>query len=130
MKAPSWSALLTLAIVLAGCAASARETTIKTSLIAVQAADGAFVAYDKTHQEEIVAHATSLEDGKAKLAAYRAKQDTVRKAFVVAYTAIGVAATVNDDHSLAGMQLALQQVLTAVAALTSGAVAELTGGKP
>ena len=120
MRAPSATALLALAIVLCGCAASTRETTIKTSLLAVQAADGAFVAYDKTHQMEIVERATSLESGRAELAAYRKKQDEVRKAFVVAYTAIGVAATVNDDHSLAGMQLALRQVLAAVAALTGG----------
>lgn len=117
MKSPSWPALLAIAIVLAGCGASQRETTIKTSLLAVQAADCAFVAYDRTHQDEIVASATSREDGVAKLAAYRAKREVARKAFVAAYTAIGVAATVNDDHTLAGMQLALKQVLDAVNAL-------------
>ena len=117
MRAPGCTALLTLAIVLCGCGASSRETTIKTSLIALQTANGAFLAYDKTHQEQIAQTAPSLEAGRAALAAYRAKADLVHKAFVVAATATGVAATLNDDHSLAGMQLALKQVLDAVNAL-------------
>jgi len=121
MRALRAPAILAIAIVLSGCAASTRESAIRSAIAALDVSSTALVVYDKEHQESIVSGATSLDDGKAKLAAYRAKREVVRKAFVVAGAAIGVAATLNDDHSMAGMQLALKQVLDAVTALTGGA---------
>lgn len=121
-KAPvaALALLLGVAALLPGCASSTRESTIKTAMVAVDASSAAFAAYDKSHQSEIVQHATSLDDGKAKLEVYRKKQDEVRRAFVVAYSAIGAAAALSDEQSIAAMQVALKQVLVAVAALTGG----------
>jgi hypothetical protein len=103
-----------------GCAANSRESAIRATLVGVEASDKAFIAYDQAQQADIVAKATSLEDGKAKLAAYRVRQATVQKLFVAAYTAIGVAARLEDDHSVTAMRDALAAVVDAVAALTGG----------
>lgn len=99
---------------------STRVSTLSAALVTVDASREAFLAYDKSEQEEIVAKATSLEDGKAKIAAYRGKRTTVEKAFVVAYNAIAVASTLSDDQSLASAKAALAQVVLVVGVLTGG----------
>lgn len=101
-----------------GCAASTRESTIKTAMVAVEATDRAFVAYDAMKLADIVVESTSLEDGQAKLANYRKTQSNIKKALVTAYSAIGVAAALNDDHSLSSMEAAIKSVITAVQVLT------------
>lgn len=118
MRSLTAPVLLSLVIALCGCGASQRESSIRAAISALDVSATALATYDKEHQDSIVAGATSLDDGKAKLAAYRAKREVVRKAFVVAGAAIGVAATLNDDRSFAGMQLALKQVLDSIVALT------------
>lgn len=103
------------------CAASQRESAIKAALVTADATSAAFVAYDSSRQDEIAAAATSLEDGKAKLAEYRGKRAKAEKAFAVAYRAIAVAATLNDDQSIAALQTAVADVVAAVKELTGGA---------
>lgn len=102
-----------------GCAASQRESTIKAAMVTVDTARDGFIAYDAAEQSAIVSKATSLEDGKAKLAAYRAERAKVADLFTVAYRAIA-AATLNDDPSVAGLKAALDHVLAAVAAMKGG----------
>lgn len=101
-----------------GCATSTRDSSIKTAMIAIEATDKAFVSYDSMELSSIVAKATSQEDGKARLAVYRKKQGEVVKALIAAYTAIGVAAQLNDDHSLASMAEAIKTVVAAVQSIT------------
>lgn len=103
------------------CASSTRESTIKAALVAVDASKEAYVAYDAHEQGEIVAAATSLEDGKAKLAAYRGKRAGVVKALTVAYQAIATAAQLNDDPSLAALGAAVNEVIATLRSLTGGA---------
>lgn len=114
--------VLVAALLGIGCTGANRESTIRAALVTVDASRSAYVAYDQHEQEQIVAHATSLDDGKTKLAAYRAKRERVVKAFVVAYQAIATGAQLNDDHSLASVASAVIEVIAAVR--------DLTGGKP
>lgn len=107
-------AVILAALVIAGCASSQRESTIKAALVSVDATRDAFVVHDQTKQAAIVAQATSLEQGRAELAAYRADRAKVDTAFSLAYRAIAVALTLNDEPSLAGVKAALQQVAEAI----------------
>lgn len=107
-----------IAVTQTGCAASQRESTIKAAMITVDASKEAYVVYDAHAQTEIVAKATSLDDGKAKLAEYRARREKLVKALTVAYQAIATAAQLNDEPSLAGMQKAIGDVLAILNTLT------------
>lgn len=105
-------------LALAACGAKQREKTLNTALVSVQAAREAFMTYDRTRQDGIVDRATSLEEGKAELAEYRAKtQARIVSLFIAAYTAIGVAAMRGDDLSLKKVLDALVELKTAVDAL-------------
>lgn len=103
-----------------GCAASTRESTIKAALVTVEASRAAYLTYDQHAQADIVAKATSLDDGKAKLETYRAGREKLVEAMVVAYQAIATAAQLNDDPSIAGMQKAIGDVLGLINVLTGG----------
>jgi hypothetical protein len=99
-------AFSTLAIALAfyvGCTPSQRQTTIKTTLATVDASAAAFVAYDKTHQTQIVANATDKPSGESALGDWRKKQTTVGLTIAGAYRAVAIAATLEDDQSLQSM---------------------------
>lgn len=100
------------------CSASSRSSALTTAFITATASEHAFVAYDSTRQADIVAKATSLDDGKAQLVVYRVKQAKVVKAFVAVFTAIAVAGHVNDDPSMATVQRALIDLLAAYNELT------------
>lgn len=102
------------------CSASSRSNALTTAYITAVSNEHAFVAYDSTKQADIVAKATSLDDGKAQLAAYRVKQAKVVKAFVAVFTAIAVAGHVNDDPNMATVQHALIDLLAAYNELTGG----------
>jgi hypothetical protein len=98
-----------------GCGASQRESTLRTSFVSVNAVRDGFAAWDQAHQAGIVQSATSLADGQAKLAAYRAARERVDAAFQVAYRAVAFAAVTEDAP--------LSQVLTALAELQAAVVA-------
>jgi hypothetical protein len=81
--------LLLLAV---ACGPNAKQKALKTTLAGVNAARDGFVAWDYAHQQGIVDDATSLEDGKAKLKAYREKREKAVISFEIAYRALAVAA--------------------------------------
>lgn len=93
--------LLVLAIVIAACTAHSRDTAIKDTFVGLNAARDGFVLWDKAHQAQVVASATSVADGETKLAAYTKKRQPVLDGFEAAYTALKLAATLTDDPSLA-----------------------------
>jgi hypothetical protein len=95
--------LLAVANLTAACGASGREKTIQTTLLAVNAASDAFVRFDQDKRTEIVTKATSHEQGVALLNEWDGTVAKVQLAIGAAYKAIATAATLNDDHSLAGM---------------------------
>jgi hypothetical protein len=85
--------LLPVVLLLAvGCGPDAKQKALRHTLTGLNAARDGFVAWDHVHQQGIVDDATSLEDGKAKLKAYRTKRDKLVIAFEIAYRAVAVAA--------------------------------------
>lgn len=93
-------ALLVLAFV-AGCGASARQTTLEATLTALDGASATFVSYDKAHQESIVSAAPDKATATTQIAAYRVTQTKILTTLVVAYQALVKAWSLNDDPSLA-----------------------------
>lgn len=109
---------VTAALALLACGASQRQDTIKAALVTTDASQAAYLAYDANRQAEIVAAATSLEQGRAALSKYRGDRSKVDAAFTVAYRAIAMAAMLSDDQSLISLQTAVADVVTIVTALT------------
>lgn len=91
-----------LALCLLACGASARQRTISTALVSVNAARDAWEVWGARHRAAIIEGATSLADGTAKLAEYRERRDKVSSLFIGAYRAIGAAAALNDDAASLG----------------------------
>jgi len=114
--------LVALCALFVACTHSARQDTITSAFIATNAARDAYVQYDAAQQDKIVKEATSLDDGKAKLAAYREKRTKYLALFPVVYTSIKVASDANDDLSIKNMQTSLKQLLDAVLPLLGGAL--------
>jgi hypothetical protein len=112
--------VITIGLLLAACTKTARKDTIGAALLATNAVRDGFVQYDDTTQAKIVAEATSLEEGKAKLKEYREKRAKVLALFPVAYYSIAAAAQANDDASFAKMKTSLKALLDAVMPLLGG----------
>lgn len=109
-----------MALFASACTHNARQDTIKTALIATNAARDAFVSYDAVAQDKIVEAATSLEDGKTKLKEYRAKRDKVLALFPVVYYSIIAASQANDDASFNKMKASLKSLLDAITPIIGG----------
>lgn len=111
---------LLLAFILIACSNSARKDTLHVSFVATVAARESFKAWDKKHQDEIVANATSHEDGRTKLDAYREKRNAVLTMIVDTFQAIGAAQDANDDLSVTTALKLLADLKQAVDAFTKG----------
>lgn len=111
--------LLLVVLAIAACGANKREKTLNATLAAVNVVRETFHAFDDAHQDTIIERATSLEQGRAELAAYREKQAKVVALLVAAYRAIGVAAVASkDDASLRAAVDAFKLLSAAVEELT------------
>lgn len=108
------SAIVALCALPMGCTNTQRQSTLKAALITADVSRDAFVAYDASAQTTIVNESKSLEDGKAKLAAYRAAREKVVVVFSSTYHAIASAAIANDDQSMTGLAAALTQLYLAL----------------
>lgn len=93
--------LLSLSSFVGGCRSDHRQTTIRATLATVHTARTVFEQWDREHQQEIVDKATSLEQGRAELEAYRAKRNVVIQTFLAAATLLATAANEKDDATLA-----------------------------
>jgi hypothetical protein len=114
-----FSLILVLLLALPACPGpDSKQKALQTSLTALNAARDGFVAWDKSHQQKIVDGATSLEQGKAALAAYRAKREPVEQGFVVAYSALAVAALEKSAAMILEAALAAKEVYTLIKLLT------------
>lgn len=90
------ASLIAVALVACACSGSVAERsrhTLEMAQGATNAARAAFVDWDAAHQAQIVSRATSLDAGKAALAAYRARRAVVMHGFATSYSAIAAAAT-------------------------------------
>lgn len=96
--------LLIALCALAACSgASQRRKTIDATLAAVNRARDAFISVDDVAQTTITETATSLEQGKQRLADYYKRRTLVVEAFAAAYRAISLAATSDGDPTIADM---------------------------
>ena len=102
--------LLLVLCVLATCGASQREKTIKTTLAAVNDARDMFIVLDSKIQNAIADSAKSVEDGIARLDAYKKKREAGVAVFEAAYRSIAIAATANDEKSVVMMLSTIAQV--------------------
>lgn len=112
--------LLAGGVSLPSCASSTRTDTLHAALITVDTTEAAFLSYDKSHQAQIVATATSHAQGEVALAAYEAKAAKVAKAIKVALHAIAALGDINDDPHIAGVKAALGELAAAWSDLTGG----------
>lgn len=87
-------------VALAGCGPNARAKGLKTTLASVDAARAAFVAWDDATQARIVDEASSLDEGRAKLAAHRAQRDKLTGYFELAYRTLAAALAVEGGDTL------------------------------
>lgn len=112
--------VLVFLALLASCATSKRAA-IDTGFTALNSLRDGFVAWDKEHQAQIVDKATSLEDGKAKLAAYREARVKVSNAFIAAYNSFSLAAIdVDNDETYNEAKKAVRALVDAYNALLRG----------
>ena len=115
-------ALLVCLSFLVACGASARDTSLRTSFVGVSAARDGFVQWDESHQDAIVESATSIADGKEKLAVYRAERVQIIAAFETAYRAISFAA-ITKDTPLLEMLAAAKSLYDAIEKLKASVAA-------
>lgn len=107
----------------AGCATSTqatRQATLSTATVVTTTMLKTVEAYDKTAGDQIVAAATDEAKAKADLAALRSRVHGCIRVITAALDAIGLANSLNDDHSLEGVKTALGQAIDDVTALTGG----------
>jgi hypothetical protein len=107
-----------LVLLLAACGANPRQEALQTSLTALNTARNGFVAWDKAHQQKIVAGAATYEEGKAAIDAYRAKRAKVVQGFVVAYSALAAAALDDKTSMLIEAAIAAQELYKLIKLLT------------
>lgn len=86
-------------LVVAACGASSSAIISRTAA-GLDAGRAALLDGDAHRQADIVAHATSHEEGQRELATYRGRRDKVAAAFVAAYSALAIAAVEASDASL------------------------------
>lgn len=111
--------LVLVFVMLASCGPGTREKTLSTTLASVNGARDGFLAYDEIRQEKIIAQATSLEDGKARLTAYRTARQHVEDSFNLVYRLLAVAA-INKDTPLTHIIQLVVDVVAAVDKLKEG----------
>lgn len=101
-------------ISLLACTQDQRQSTIRNTLVTVNAARDGFTTWDRSQQDQIVKDATSREEGVAKLTAYRAERADVVADFEIVYRALAVAATQVDELSLKNAQAAASELIAAI----------------
>jgi phosphatidylserine decarboxylase len=118
MRSRARAAIVILALVLAACGASARERTIKTTFVGLNAARDGFIVWDAEYQKNVVNNATSYEVGKAALTEYRNRREIVVRSLAAAYRAIAAAAIEQSDADAAAAVAAAIEFYHAVEQLT------------
>lgn len=84
--------LLAVTVSCGGSFAEKASDSVSVALTTTNAARNTFVAWDESHQQQIVADADTEAEARERLAAYRAEREVVLEAFTAAYSAIAAAA--------------------------------------
>lgn len=87
-------------VAFAGCGPGSRTKALRTTLASIDAARAAFVTWDDKTQTRIVDEASSLDEGRAQLAAHRVKRDRLTSYFELAYRTIAAALAAEDGDTL------------------------------
>lgn len=98
----------------AACGASSRTKALRVNLVAVNAARDTMLAVSKAREAQIVEKATSKDEGRAQIDAWRMKVDVVAKAIDVAYRAIHDAALLNEAKSASEALAAVTKALALI----------------
>jgi hypothetical protein len=104
------AALIIVTTLIASCGPGAKEKTLHSTLRSVNAARAAFDVWDDRSQDKIIAEATTLEEGEARLELHRKKQADIVAAFEATYYALVIAATNLSDQNLAKVIAAAAQL--------------------
>ena len=102
---------------LVACGPSARLRTIRATYAVANVSADHLAAYSEAHEAQIVAGATSPDDGRAQLVAWRDRVDHAEKVLATLYRAIAAASILDDSHSLTALVQAavvLRTELTAI----------------
>lgn len=100
-----------------GCAGHpTRQDTIKTMIVAMDATRDGFAAWDRTTQEQIATTALSRQEALDKLDKHDELVRKVAGAITVAYRALAVAASQDDESTLTVAKNAAAKVLLEIAA--------------
>lgn len=91
--------ILGMLLAFAACGASSRTKALRVSLVSVTTTRDTVVKVSHERATQIIDAATSKEDGRAKLDAWREQVDAALKALDVAQDAIFTAALLNDAKS-------------------------------
>ncbi len=93
-------ASLLLLVFLFACGASARTKSLQSTLVAVNVVRDTFLAVSAKREDQIVEAATSKEEGRAKLDAFRQATIPIVSAIGNAYRAIAAASLLSDSASV------------------------------
>lgn len=85
-------AVIAFLVIASSCGPDAKQAALRSTLTGLNAARDGFTTWDDQKQQRIVAEATSLDDGKQKLNAYREERVVVLTGFELAYKVLAVAA--------------------------------------
>jgi len=108
------SSILLIALLLVACGVNARTQALRASLVTLNVARDTLLLVSKAREAQIVASATSKEEGKALLATWRAGVDKIARAFDDAYHLIYGAALLDDAKSSHDAVTAVADVLKMV----------------
>ena len=120
-RAEAFVGVFLLFVFALGCGPGARGKALRSTLRTVDAARVAFGAWDDHMQAKIVDEATSLDEGRAKLAAHRAKRDDLVAAFEAAYRVLAAAIADPDEDRSAAVVVAVASLWTAYEKITGAA---------
>lgn len=111
--------VLVVALALVACGPSARQQTLRATYVAATSAKAGFLAWDREQMQHISRMATSVDDGLAKIAAYKDKRSPVVGAFEAVFHLLAEAA-IDDDRPLADALKKTEDLRQSLRVLTNG----------
>lgn len=97
--------ILLLPLLVIAC--GGKQAVLSNTLKAMEATSSAVLTYSDAMERQILEDATSLEEGKRKLSAFRSKVDHVKKLMAMTATVLGIASATDKSEALTeGLKLA------------------------
>lgn len=82
------------------CGGNNRMKTVNVAIVTLDTAKDAFFVWTRDHRKAIIDQAATKAEAEQKLAAYIVEQDKIKDGFWIAYDALRLAATTDDDASV------------------------------